>query len=86
MFSSFTDVPKENKVPSSTREAQAPLPSPPVVPEVNTRRTTATTRSEPFRVDIAEGRSLPNVLKRISNLLALRNNVFFKDFFFHNYF
>lgn len=29
-----------------------------------------------YPVDINEGRSLPNVLKRISNLLALKSNVF----------
>jgi len=28
-----------------------------------------------FPVDVGEGRSLPNVLKRISNLLALKSTV-----------
>jgi hypothetical protein len=28
-----------------------------------------------FPVDVSEGRSLPNVLKRISNLLALKSTV-----------
>lgn len=28
-----------------------------------------------YNVDVTEGRSLPNVLKRISNLLALKSNV-----------
>jgi 1-phosphatidylinositol-3-phosphate 5-kinase len=31
--------------------------------------------SAPYHVDVNEGRSLPNVLKRISNLLALKSNV-----------
>lgn len=33
------------------------------------------TASSVYHVDINEGRSLPNVLKRISNLLALKSNV-----------
>jgi len=32
-----------------------------------------------FPLDTSEGRSLPNVLKRISNIVALKSNVSFKD-------
>jgi len=34
-----------------------------------------------FPLDTSEGRSLPNVLKRISNIVALKSNVSFKDVF-----
>lgn len=30
---------------------------------------------EPYRLEVTEGRSLPSVLKRISNLLALKSSV-----------
>jgi len=35
-----------------------------------------------FPLDTNEGRSLPNVLKRISNIVALKSNVSFKDIFY----
>lgn len=34
-----------------------------------------------FPLDTSEGRSLPNVLKRISNIVALKSNVSFKYIF-----
>lgn len=37
--------------------------------------TTKTDSTFPYSVDVNEGRNLPNVLKRISNLLALKSTV-----------
>lgn len=39
------------------------------------REVTSGSKDAIYPVDVTEGRSLPNVLKRISNLLALKTNV-----------
>lgn len=44
---------------------------------IDTLESSTSTKDPVYPVDITEGRSLPNVLKRISNLLALKSTVSF---------
>ena len=63
-----SDEQSTGAVSSSDNVSQESLPTWAI--DVNSDSSTA-----PYHVDVNEGRSLPNVLKRISNLLALKSTV-----------
>uniref|UniRef100_A0A1B6GL53 Uncharacterized protein n=1 Tax=Cuerna arida TaxID=1464854 RepID=A0A1B6GL53_9HEMI len=86
---SSNNAPAETKQPQPT-EAAARTELPDVIetrwqdnPEFNKEPhsdSSSLSGGDQYRLEVTEGRSLPNVLKRISNLLALKSSVSFSLF------
>lgn len=68
-------VPEEPNIESTESINQESLPSWAVDSPIDTHFKENEHISDVYTVDVNEGRSLPNVLKRISNLLALKSTV-----------
>lgn len=74
-------VPEEPSNGNSESTSQESLPSWAVDSSIDTQYKEKEQLSDVYTVDVNEGRSLPNVLKRISNLLALKSTVSIRKLF-----